>query len=162
MYLPVVQRISPFLVLWKWKILLGVDFLTGGGHLRRSTFDHLIIQAFFKVKKHSVNIGHQLKSKLVWAVCTKSLILKKYGAGTMATVKNGVFIGFLLENCYLVGRELTFGGGRSCSRCGMSEQFFCLLRNYPCPQLGRTYLINIYNIYIILYNNLYIYTYIYI
>ena len=35
----------------------------------------------------------------------------KIGAGAMATVKNEVFIGLLHENFYLVGNELTFGGG---------------------------------------------------
>ena len=40
----------------------------------------------------------------------------------MTTVKNEVFIGLLHENFYLVERELTFGGGRNCPRCGMNEQ----------------------------------------
>ena len=42
----------------------------------------------------------------------------------MTAVKNEVFIGLLHENFYLVGRELTFGGGRKCSRCGVNEQIF--------------------------------------
>ena len=42
----------------------------------------------------------------------------------MTTVKNEVFIGLLHENFYLVVRELTFGEGRNCSRCGVSEQIF--------------------------------------
>ena len=40
----------------------------------------------------------------------------------MATVKNEVFIGLLHENFYFVVRELTFGGGRNCSRCRVNEQ----------------------------------------
>ena len=43
----------------------------------------------------------------------------------MATVKNEVFIGLLHENFYLVGKELTFGGRRNCSRCRENEQTFC-------------------------------------
>ena len=42
----------------------------------------------------------------------------------MTTVKNEVFIGLLHEIFYLVGRELTFDGGRNCSRCGVNEQIF--------------------------------------
>ena len=42
----------------------------------------------------------------------------------MTKVKNEIFIGLLHENFYLMGRELTFGGGRNCSRCGVNEQFF--------------------------------------
>ena len=42
----------------------------------------------------------------------------------MATVKNEVFIGLLHEKLYLVGRELTFGGGRNCSRCERNQQIF--------------------------------------
>ena len=45
----------------EWEILLDVDFLPGGGHLKRSAFDH---SSLFQSKKHSVNIEHQLKSKL--------------------------------------------------------------------------------------------------
>ena len=41
--------------------LLGMDFLSGVGHLRRSGFDH---SSLFQSRKHSVNIDHQLKSKL--------------------------------------------------------------------------------------------------
>ena len=42
----------------------------------------------------------------------------------MTTVKNEVFIGLLHENFDLVGRELTFGEGRNCSRFGVNEQSF--------------------------------------
>ena len=42
----------------------------------------------------------------------------------MATVKNKVFIGLLYENFYLVGKELTFGGGRNCSWCEVNEHIF--------------------------------------
>ena len=42
----------------------------------------------------------------------------------MATVKNEVFIAISHEIFYLVGRELTFGGGRNCSSCWVNEQIF--------------------------------------
>ena len=42
----------------------------------------------------------------------------------MTTDKNDVFIGLLHEQFYLVGREVTFGGGGNCSRCGVNEQIF--------------------------------------
>ena len=42
----------------------------------------------------------------------------------MATAKNEVFIVLLHENLYLVGRELTFDGGRNCSSCEINEQIF--------------------------------------
>ena len=42
----------------------------------------------------------------------------------MATVKNEVLIGLLHEDFYLMGRELSFGGGRNCSRCEVNEQSF--------------------------------------
>ena len=79
----------------------------------------------------------------------------------MATVKNEVFIGLLHEKFYLVGKELTFGGGRNCSGCRV---------NYPYPPVGKTLLICIiYYIYIYIYicdiyktHNKYIYIYIYI
>ena len=56
----------------------------------------------------------------------------------MTTVNNEVFIGLLHENVYLVGRELSFGGG-NCSRYGVNEQsfgsqikFLVLLRSSIC------------------------------
>ena len=42
----------------------------------------------------------------------------------MAVVKNEVFIDLLHENFYLMGSELTFGGGRNCSQCDVNEQIF--------------------------------------
>ena len=45
-----------------------------------------------------VNVEHQLKSKLAWAVCTKSMKLNKNGAETLTKVKNQVSIGLLHEN----------------------------------------------------------------
>ena len=42
----------------------------------------------------------------------------------MTTVKNQVFIGLLHENFYLVGRGLTFGGGRNYFRCGVNDQIY--------------------------------------
>ena len=49
----------------------------------------------------------------------------------MTTVKNEVFIGLLLENFYLVGRELTFGAGRNYSRSEVNEQMFGWWGDYP-------------------------------
>ena len=43
----------------EWKILLGWIFLSGGGHLRRSAFDHLNL--YQSKKQYSVNTEHQLK-----------------------------------------------------------------------------------------------------
>ena len=40
-----------------------------------------------------MNTEHQLKLKLAWPVCTKSMKLKQNGAETLTTVKNEVFIG---------------------------------------------------------------------
>ena len=66
----------------------------------------------------------------------------------MATVKNEVFIGLLHENFYLVGKELTFGGGRNCSRCRVNEQIFREWGDYPYPPVGKTLLICIHMWYI--------------
>ena len=55
----------------------------------------------------------------------------KSGAGAINTVENEVFLGLLHENVHLVGRKLTFGGGRNCSRCGVNEQIFGQWGNYP-------------------------------
>ena len=60
----------------------------------------------------------------------------------MATVKNEVFIGLLHENFYLVGKELTFGGGRNCSRCRVNEQIFREWGDSPYPPVGKTLLKN--------------------
>ena len=49
----------------------------------------------------------------------------------MTTDKNDVFIGLLHEQFYLVGREVTFGGGGNCSRCGVNEKIFGQLGDYP-------------------------------
>ena len=46
----------------------------------------------------------------------------KMKQGAMAIVKNEVFVGFLQETFYLLRRELTFGGGRNCSRCEVNEK----------------------------------------
>ena len=106
---------NPTLVDGEWKVLAGVNFLSGGEQLRRSAFDHWSL--FQSKKHHSVNIEHQLKLKLAWP-------LYKEGGGPMTTVKNEVFIGLLDENFYLVGRELTFGEGRNYSKFGVNEQSF--------------------------------------
>ena len=53
----------------------------------------------FKAKKqHSVNIEHQLKSKLAWPACKKSVyeIKIKNGTGSITTAKSGVLIGLLV------------------------------------------------------------------
>ena len=83
----------------------------------------------------------------------------------MATVKNEVFIGLLHENFYLVGKELTFGGERNCSRCRVNEQIFCEWGDSPYPPVGKTLLIYIIYIYIYIYmiyikHIIYIYIYI--
>ena len=53
----------------------GAIFLLGGENLRRSGFDH---SNYFKSQKQlSVNTEHQLKSKLAWPVCQKSIKLKQ-------------------------------------------------------------------------------------
>ena len=80
----------------------------------------------------------------------------------MATVKNEVFIGLLHENFYLVGKELTFGGGRNCSRCRVNEQIFREWGDYPYPPVGKALLICIYICDIYKTHNIYIYIYIYI
>ena len=41
-----------------------------------------------------MNTEHELKSKLAWLLCQKSLKLKQNGRGAMTTAKN-VFIGLL-------------------------------------------------------------------
>ena len=51
-------------------------------------------------------IKNRLKPKLAWPLCTKSMKTKN-GTRTMTKAKNNVFIGLLLENCYLVG-EMNF------------------------------------------------------
>ena len=40
-----------------------------------------------------MNTEHELKSKLTWTVCLKSMECVKNGAGAMPTAKNAVFIG---------------------------------------------------------------------
>ena len=40
-----------------------------------------------------MNAERQLKSKLTWPKCPKSMKLKKNGTGAMTTTKNAVFIG---------------------------------------------------------------------
>ena len=80
----------------------------------------------------------------------------------MATVKNEVLISLLHENFYLVGKELTFGGGRNCSRCRVNEQIFHEWGDYPYPPVGKTLLICIYIYMICLKHIIYIYIYIYI
>ena len=44
-----------------------------------------------------MDTGCQLKSKLAWPVCPKSMKLKQNGTGAMNTGKNDVFIGFNLK-----------------------------------------------------------------
>ena len=54
-----------------WKILLGTNIFLTGRNLRRSDFDHSSL--FQNKKQQSINIGHQLSSKLACPVCTKSM-----------------------------------------------------------------------------------------
>ena len=49
-------------------------FLLGAENLIKSDFD--LLNLFQSQKQHSVNIEHQLKLKLVWPVCTRSMKLK--------------------------------------------------------------------------------------
>ena len=56
----------------------------------------------------------------------------------MAIVKNEVFISLLHENFYIVEKELTFGGGRNCSRCRVNEQIFREWEDSPYPPVGKT------------------------
>ena len=60
----------PPLVEGKWEIYKGWIFLSGGGYLRRSTFDH---SNLFQGKKHpyvnQLKFEHQLKSKLARPSC---------------------------------------------------------------------------------------------
>ena len=105
---------NPFPSEGKWEILLGVDFFIRCGHLKRSACDHS--NPFQSKKHHSVNIEHQLKSKLARPWCAYKEYEVKNGAGAMATVKNEGFLGLLCEKFYLVGRKLTFGGGRKCRK----------------------------------------------
>ena len=48
----------------------GRTFLLSGGNLTRRDFEHLSL--FQSYKQDSVNIEHQLKSKLAWLLCTKA------------------------------------------------------------------------------------------
>ena len=51
----------------------------------------LAIRTFFKTKKqHSVNTEHQLKSKLAWPVCQKSMKLKQIEWGELAFGREGI------------------------------------------------------------------------
>ena len=54
------------------------------------------ILTFLKAKKqHSINIEHQLKSKLTWLICIKEYdVEKKNGIEWMTTAKNEVLNGF--------------------------------------------------------------------
>ena len=40
-----------------------------------------------------MNTEHQLKSKLTWPRCPKSMEVNQNGTGAMTTTKNAVFIG---------------------------------------------------------------------
>ena len=94
------------LYIMEWKSLLERFFYwvlgIWGGEI-------LTIWTFFKAKKHSANIEHRLKLKLVWPVCTESIKLKLSGTGAMTPVRNEVFMKEH-ESSYFVG-QWTFGGG---------------------------------------------------
>ena len=98
--------------------------LLGGGNLKRSAFDNL--NFFHSWKQHSVHVDYQLKSKLAWAVSTKSIQLKwkwygsyehslKYSFYQFITWKlvcsegdKKFFAGSLLaSNFFLVGRWIS-------------------------------------------------------
>ena len=57
-----------------------------------------------------MNTEHQLKSKLAWHMCQKSIKLNKNGTGAMTTAKNDIFIGLWLEN-FLFSGGIDFGRG---------------------------------------------------
>ena len=62
-------------------------------------------------KQLSVNIEHQLKSKLTWTVCPKSMKLKKIEHKQWLQLKKLVFLGYNLKTVVRRG-ELTFSAGR--------------------------------------------------
>ena len=49
----------------------GRTFLLSGGNLTRSDFEHLSLFQIYE--QDSVNIEHQLNSKLAWLVCTETI-----------------------------------------------------------------------------------------
>ena len=59
---------------WGWEICPGGIFLSGGGSLTWSDFDHSNLLRSWT--QHSVNIDHLLKSKLAWPVYTGNMKLK--------------------------------------------------------------------------------------
>ena len=70
----------------------------------------LAIRTFFKTKKqHSVNTEHQLKSKLAWPVCQKSIKLKQIEWGELAFGREGIKIWWRGSLLSLLGGEQIFG-----------------------------------------------------
>ena len=47
----------------------------------------------FSMLQHSVNTEHELKQKLAWPVCQKSMKLKQNATEAITTAKNDVFPG---------------------------------------------------------------------
>ena len=72
------------------KILLGDEFFTGWREPEEWLWQ---FEPFSKLKKLSVNAECQLKPKLTWPKCPKSMKLKQNGTGAMTAAKNAVFIG---------------------------------------------------------------------
>ena len=112
----------------------GEIFLPGEGNLRRSNFDHSNL--FQSCEQLSVNTKHQLKSKLAWPKCTKTMKLKqKWNRSNDCSQKMLFLLGYKFKNCYLVkrgGGELTFAGGIYFSRWGRrNKQIFGWLRGTP-------------------------------
>ena len=86
----------------EWEILLGRIFYWVVG-IWWGVIPAILI--FFKAKnQHSVNIEYELKSKLAWLVCKKSMKLNlKMVQDQQLQPKNKVLFGLLLKNCYSVG-----------------------------------------------------------
>ena len=86
----------------EWEILLGRIFYWVVG-IWGGVIPTILI--FFKAKnQHSANIEHQLKSKLAWLVCKKSMKLNlKMVQDQQLQPKNKVLFALLLKNCYSVG-----------------------------------------------------------
>ena len=113
------------------KILLGVTFLLSVGNLRRSNFDHSNVSQSYK--QLSVNIEHQLKSKLAWPVGTKSTKLKQWHRRNDYSWKWSFFWVIAWKLLFSEGRQKFGGaGGGGSTERGDSR------RLSPIPPVGKT------------------------
>ena len=79
----------------EWEILLGRSFYW---LVNIWGVVILTILTFFKAKKHySVNIEHQIKSKLAWPVCKKGMKLNKMVQDQLLQQKMKFLLGYYLE-----------------------------------------------------------------